>query len=68
MGSANYHIAHRSGGWCVEHDRDVSQPYLTREVAFEALIGPVSNALKTGDAVTIHVDGPSTGEAELGKS
>ncbi|HVZ54222.1 MAG TPA: hypothetical protein VG986_19815 [Pseudolabrys sp.] len=68
MSSANYHIVRRSGGWCIEHDRDVSQPYLTREAAFEAIIGQVSNALKTGDAVTINVDGPPAGEAALGIS
>jgi hypothetical protein len=66
MKSADYRIGHRPNGWGVEHDGKVSGTYDTREAAFEAAIGPASNAIKLGYAVSITVEGPETGEPALG--
>lgn len=68
MGLAAYHISREQSGWCVRHGDDVSQPYSTREAAFEVVVLAASNALKSGDGVKIEVDGPQPNEAALGKS
>jgi hypothetical protein len=66
MKSADYRIEHRPGGWGVAHDGEVTGTYDTREAAFEAALGPASNAIKLGYAVSITVEGSEPGEPALG--
>jgi hypothetical protein len=41
--------------------------YITKEAAFEAVVGPASNAIKMGQTVTITVEGSESGEPSVGK-
>lgn len=66
MAVASYRISRHGDGWAVRHGKDTSQSYSTREAAFEAALGPASNAIKAGDAVKIEVDEPRDSEAALG--
>jgi hypothetical protein len=67
MAEAAYKIVPLNGGWGVLHDGIVSGDYLTKEAAFEAVVGAASNAIKMGQAVTITVEGSESGEPSLGK-
>jgi hypothetical protein len=67
MTQAVYKIVAHSGGWSIMHDGEFSGDYLTKEAAFEAVLGPASNAIKTGQAVTITVPASESGEPALGK-
>jgi hypothetical protein len=62
MAQAVYRIVGHNGGWGVLHDGHISGDYTTKEAAFESVLGPASNAIKTGQAVTITVEGSKTGE------
>ena len=43
-------------GWTlVENGRDGTTRYATREAAFEAIVGSLSNALKEGLEVSLHI-------------
>lgn len=66
MKSATYTIGHHGGGWGAEHDGETTGPYDTREAAFEAAIGPASNAIKLGYAVAITVEAPGKDTPALG--
>jgi hypothetical protein len=66
MKSAAYDIKRHGEGWGVDDDGKVNGPYDTKEAAFEAVLGPASNAIKLGYAVSITV-APSEGrEPALG--
>jgi hypothetical protein len=67
MVEAVYRIVAHNGGWGVLHEGTVSGDYITKEAAFEAAVGPASNAIKNGQAVTITVEGSESGEPALGK-
>jgi hypothetical protein len=67
MAEAVYKIVAHNGGWGVLHDGSVSGDYITKEAAFEAVVGPASNAIKMGQTVTITVEGSDRGEPSLGK-
>jgi len=67
MAEAVYKVVPNNGGWGVLHDGEVSGDYITKEAAFEAAVGPASNAIKKGQAVTITVEGSGRGEPLLGK-
>lgn len=54
-------------GWGVSHDGAISGSYMTKEAAFEAAVGPASNAIKDGHAVQITVEGSAANEPALGK-
>ena len=58
MALARFNVAPRSDGWKVSTNDGASGPYLTREAAFEAILGPASNAIKQGDEVRIVVEAP----------
>jgi hypothetical protein len=62
MAQAVYRIVAHNGGWGVLHDGSVSGDYTTKEAAFESVLGPASNAIKVGQAVTITVEGSETRE------
>jgi Uncharacterized protein conserved in bacteria (DUF2188) len=66
MRSAAYKIDRHKDGWGVEHDGQVTGPYETKEAAFEAAVGPASNAIKQGYSVSITVEGSGRREAALG--
>lgn len=65
MGTASYRVVHRQQRWAVDHDGAAEGEYLSKEAAFEAIIGAASNAIKQGHEVRIHVPG-SDGEPALG--
>jgi hypothetical protein len=67
MVQAVYKIVAHNRGWGVLHDGVVSGDYITKEAAFESVVGPASNAIKIGQAVTITVEGSESGEPSLGK-
>jgi hypothetical protein len=62
MALARFHVAPESDGWKVDTDGGLSGPYLTREAAFEALLGPASTAIKQGDEIRIVVEAPPPGK------
>jgi hypothetical protein len=68
MKSAAYSIVRHQDGWGVEHDGQISGPYDTKESAFEAALGPASNAIKLGYAISITVAGSDSREPALGAS
>lgn len=58
MPKAAFSIVPAEGGWSVDHDGEKTGPYNTREAAFEAAIGPASNAIKEGAEVVITISPP----------
>jgi hypothetical protein len=64
---ALYKIVANNGSWGVLHDGIVSGDYITKEAAFEAVVGHTSNAIKMGQAVVISVEASQIGEPSLGK-
>ena len=66
MTHAAYRVGRHYGAWGVEHDGEMIGPYDTKEAAFEAAIGPASNAIKQGYAVSITIEGSCKHEAALG--
>jgi hypothetical protein len=67
MAQAVYRIVPHKEGWGVLHDGTVSGDYMTKEAAFESVILPASNAIKTGQSVTITVEGSEGGKPAMGK-
>jgi hypothetical protein len=61
MGGAIYRVVRYQDGWGVEHDGGVAGPYVSKEAAFEAAVGPATNAIKLGDEVDIRVPGGDRG-------
>jgi hypothetical protein len=68
MGQASYKVVKVTDGWGIEHDGKVTGSYATKEVAFEAAIGPASNAIKEGHSVQISIAGSAPNEPALGYS
>jgi hypothetical protein len=68
MNLANYKVVPNRGGWGIDHDGKVIGRYATKEAAFEAAVGPASNAIKEGYEVRITVEGSRENEPALGKS
>jgi hypothetical protein len=67
MAEAVYKIVAHNGGWGVLHDGTVSGDYITKEAAFEVVVGPASNAINKGQTVTIMVEESESGQPSLGK-
>jgi hypothetical protein len=65
MARVTYRIIPHQGGWGVDHDGGIAGPYVNKEAALEAAVGPAMNAIKLGDEVRIMVPG-SEGEPMLG--
>ena len=56
METLDIEIVPEGDGWgLIENGRPGTTPYVTREAAFEAIIGSASNALKEGMEVSIHI-------------
>lgn len=68
MGLAAYRIVPHGDGWGIDHDGRVSGAYATKEAAFEAAIGPASNAIKLGHEVRITIQGGGRDEPALGST
>jgi hypothetical protein len=68
MGRAIYKVVETKDGWGVSHGGSVSGSYMTKEAAFEAAVGPASNAIKDGHAVQISVEGSAKDEPALSKT
>jgi hypothetical protein len=68
MGLASYKVVRHQDGWAVDHDGNVAGSYATKEAAFEAAVGPASNAIKLGHEVRIVVTGRDGGQPALGKA
>jgi hypothetical protein len=66
MKSAAYRIIHSRDGWGVERDGKIEGSYDTKEAAFEAAVGPASNAIKLGYEVSIMVEGSERRQPTLG--
>ena len=62
MAVARFHVAPESDGWKVDTNEGQSGPYLTREAAFEALLGPASTAIKQGEEIRIVIEAPPPGK------
>jgi len=63
MDRETFRVVPADDRWAVDHDGERSMAYATREAAFEAVLGQVSNAIKVGAAVTITIDPPPPGQA-----
>ena len=57
MGRVIYRVIPYEDAWGVEHDGGIAGPYVSKEAAFEAAVGPATNAIKLGDEVDIRVPG-----------
>jgi hypothetical protein len=58
MTTQHFAIVPSNDGWGIELNGELGGDYLTREAAFEAVVGDASNALRNGDKVEIIVDVP----------
>lgn len=64
MNAVKFAVVPNGAGWAIETNGDVGGDYVSREAAFEALVGEASNAIRTGEAVEIVVSHPSTSREE----
>jgi hypothetical protein len=56
MDTAVYKIASKGEGWVVLHDGNEAGPYVTKEAAFQAAIGPISLTIQDGLAVQLNIE------------
>jgi hypothetical protein len=63
MPVASFVVTPVKDGWGLDHQNEITGPYISREAAFEAAIGPASNAIKEGAEVRIVVKAPIDGPA-----
>lgn len=63
MERKSFEIEPAAGGWRVIEDGEPVGPYATREAAFEAVIGPISNALKENYEIGLLIRATSDGPA-----
>lgn len=57
METAVYEVVSRGEEWFVLHDGDEAGPYLTKEAAFEAAVGPISLTIADGIPVQLNIEG-----------
>lgn len=55
--TAFYEVLSRGAEWFVVHDGQTAGPYLTKQAAFEASIGPISLAVADGLSVRLDIRG-----------
>jgi hypothetical protein len=60
MSTVQFVIIPKGEGWAIETNGDIGGDYVTREAAFEAIVGEASNAIRNGEAVEIIVNKPAT--------
>lgn len=63
MAEASFEIVPAGENWDVIENGDRAGSYATREVAFEAVAGPISNALKQGVEVSLIIRADPSGSA-----
>ena len=68
MPRTTYKIIPHEDGWGMERDGAVTGPCATKEAAFEAAVGSLSNAIKEGLEISLTVPGRRAGESALGTS
>ncbi len=66
MRTASFKVVPYQGGWAVDQDGSTAGPYLSKEAALEALLGPLMNELKRGSAVSLTIPGSAADESALG--
>jgi hypothetical protein len=66
MKTAVYKVVRHKSSWGVEHNGKIEGEYDTKESAFEAILGPASNAIKLGYEVSITIAGSAGDEPALG--
>ena len=66
MVSATYEVIPYEDGWGVDHQGSVAGPFVSKEAALEAALGPAMNAIKEGHDVRLIVPGSRDTEATLG--
>ena len=47
-------------------DGSAAGPYVSKEAALEALLGPIMNEIKRGSVIELHVPGSAEGDSMLG--
>ena len=63
METVRFEIVADGDSWSVVENSRKAGSYATREVAFEAIVGPISNALKEGSEVTLVIRAQEGGPA-----
>lgn len=67
MGIAAYAVRRLGDQWAVEHDGNIEgDGYISKESAFEAIIGAAALSIRDGHNVTITIPGQAGNEAALG--
>lgn len=61
-----FRVVAKGDGWAIDHNGTLEGDYATKEAAFEAIIGPASNSIKSGFGVSIEIDGPVGDDSALG--
>lgn len=61
-----YKVIRGSDGWTIAHNSKPEGNYATKEAAFEAATGAASNAIKSGEGITITVAPRAPGESAIG--
>jgi hypothetical protein len=64
--TAHFRVIPYEGGWGAEADGSAAGPYMSKEAALEALLGPVMNEIKRGAAIDLRVPGSAEGDSALG--
>lgn len=62
MSAVQFAIVPNGEGWAIETNGELGGDYVTREAAFEAVVGEASNAIRNGEAVEIVVNRPGATE------
>lgn len=66
MAKAEYRLVAVPDGWAVDHDGEVSQPYLTKAAALDAVEHAIRGAVNDGHEVSLHVPAGEMGVTDQG--
>lgn len=66
MRTAHVRVIPYEGGWGAEMDGSTAGPYVSKEAALEALLGPIMNEIKRGAAIDLRIPGSAGGDSALG--
>jgi hypothetical protein len=64
--TVSFSIVPFEDGWGVSEDGAIAGPYLTKEAALEAALGPMMNEIKRGSGIKLTIPGTVAGESTLG--